>query len=412
MATRRVLPILIAGLLLLALAPGPAAVAVPSSTAATTLQFYGGEVHAVAQIGTVIYVGGTFTSVGYGSGTIARAYLAALDATTGQLVDGFNPKPDNAVDSLQKSPDGLRLYAGGVFNRIGGCTPCDRLAMLDPVTGAANPNFHPQPNADVLALALWNRTLYIGGTFTIVAGQSRARLAAVDAVNGAVSSLLVLRPNHAVRDFALNSTGSTLYLAGSFTTIYYNGVGTVRYDFASVDAASRKLTAWTPNIRAHGFGVALSPDNTTAYMSTGDGIDTRCNTGHESIIAMAATGSGTPALRWRNGGDNGCPFNSGDINVVEATAGAVYIGGHLNNLCTVKNTSYTAPCPAGHLTVRNHIAALSPSTGVPLSWNPGATGIKGVLALGAISAGLAAGGDFARTNGVAHSEFALFRGTA
>ena len=411
MATRRVLPILIAGLLLLALAPGPAAVAVPSSTAANTLQFYGGEVHAVAQIGTVIYVGGTFTSVGYGSGTIARAYLAAVDATTGKLVDAFNPKPDNAVDSLAKSSDGRRLYAGGVFNRIGGCTPCDRLAMLDPVTGAANQGFHPQPNADVLALALFNRTLYVGGTFTIVAGQPRARLAAVDAVNGALGSLLVLRPNQAVRDFALNSTGSTLYLAGAFTTIYSNGVGTVRYNFASVSASSRQLTAWNPNIHAHGFGVALSPDNATAYMSTGDGNDSRCNAGHESIIAMAATGTGTPALRWRNGGDSGCPFNSGDVNAVEATAGAVYIGGHLNNLCTAKNTSYTAPCPGG-LTVRNHIAALSPSTGVPLSWNPGATGIKGVLALGVLSAGLAAGGDFTRTNGVAHSEFALFPGTA
>jgi hypothetical protein len=38
--------------------------ALPSSTAATTLQFYGGEAHAVAQIGNTIYVGGSFTSVG------------------------------------------------------------------------------------------------------------------------------------------------------------------------------------------------------------------------------------------------------------------------------------------------------------------------------------------------------------
>jgi hypothetical protein len=145
-------------------------------------------------------------------------------------------------------------------------------------------------------------------------------------------------------------------------------------------------------------------------MATADGNESICNAGHESVIAMPATGSGTPAVLWHNGGDAGCPFNSGDINAIEATASAVYIGGHLTNLCTVKNTSYTAKCP-GSLTVRRHVAALSPTTGVPLSWNPGADGTRGVLVVQATPAGLGVGGDFPRTNGVRHNEFALFRGT-
>jgi hypothetical protein len=402
----RVVPIAAAVLLLVALTLPPAS-AVPSPTAASTLQFYGGEVHAIAQIGTTIYVGGSFTSVGYGSGTIARAYLAALDANSGLLVEAFDPRPDNAVDALLKSADGAWLYAGGVFNRIGGCTPCDRLAMLAPATGAANPTFHPQPNAGVLKLALSGRTLYLGGKFTSVAGVTRLRLAAVDAITGGLGTRLTLAANAAVRDLALSSTGSTLYLAGSFTAIS----GATRYNFASVDAASRALTAWNPNIHASGWGVALSPDNATAYLTTGDGNESICGAGHESVIAMPATGSGIPPVRWHNGGDRGCPFNSGDINAVEATAGAVYIGGHLNNLCTVTNTSYTAGCP-GALTVRRHVAALNPATGVPLSWNPGAGGTKGVLVIQAIPAGLGTGGDFQRTNGASHSRFALFRGTA
>ncbi len=402
----RVVPIAVAVLLLLGLALAPAR-AVPSSTAASTLQFYGGEVHAIAQIGSTIYVGGSFTSVGYGAGTIARAYLAALDATTGLLVEAFDPRPDNAVDALLKSADGTRLYAGGVFNRIGGCTPCDRLAMLDPATGAANPNFHPQPNAGVLKLALFGRTLYLGGKFTVVAGVTRLRLAAVDAITGGLGTRLTLAANAAVRDLAVNPAGTTLYLAGSFTRIS----GTTRYNFASVDAASRALTAWNPNIHASGWGVALSPNGATAFMTTADGNESICGAGHESVIAMSATGSGTPPVRWHNGGDPGCPFTSGDINAVEATASAVYIGGHLRNLCTVMNASYTARCP-GALTVRRHVAALNPATGVPLSWNPGAGGTRGVLVIQAIGAGLGIGGDFGRVNGVAHSRFALFRGTA
>jgi hypothetical protein len=49
---------------------------------------------------------------------------------------------------------------------------------------------------------------------------------------------------------------------------------------------------------------------------------------------------------------------------------------------------------------------------VPLAWNPGATGTRGVLAIQALAAVLGVGGDFQRTNGVLHSGFALFPGTA
>jgi hypothetical protein len=399
----RVLPILATTLLLLALV-SPSAGAVPSPTAATTLQFYGGEVLAVAQIGNTVYVGGSFTAVGYGTPSIARAHLVAFDASTGLHVPGFDPRVSDDVGALLRSADGTRLYAGGVFNNVRGCSRCDRLAMLDPVTGVANPAFGPQPNAAVLKLAQAGNTLFLGGTFTSVSGRRRVRLAAVNATTGAVGSM-ALHADGAVRDLAVNPGGTTLYLAGSFTTV----AGAVRYNFASVDIAGRTLTAWNPNIHAFGWGVALSPNGATAYLTTADGNESVCGAAHESVIAMPATGSGTPPVLWHNGGAPGCPFNSGDVNAVEATASAVYIGGHLTNLCTVRNPSYTLRCP-GALTVRTHLAALDPATGVPLSWNPGASGTRGVLVAEALAAGLAVGGDFQGVGGTPHSRFALFPG--
>src|SRR5215217_9703723 len=251
----RIVPVVLATLLLAGLALPPAG-AVPSPTpAATTLQFYGGEVRAVAQIGSSIYVGGSFIGVGYGSPTIARAHLVALDATTGLHLPGFDPRADDDVNALLASPDGTRLYAGGVFNNVRGCTSCDRLAMLDPVTGIANTAFGPQPNAAVLKLALAGNTLFAGGTFATVDGRRRVRLAAVNATTGAVGGM-ALHANGAVRDLAVSPAGTTLYLAGSFTTVG----GAVRYSFASIAIAARTLTGWNPNIHASGWGVALAPD--------------------------------------------------------------------------------------------------------------------------------------------------------
>jgi hypothetical protein len=402
---RRVLPVVVAALLLFALTLSPAG-AVPSPTAANTLQFYGGEVRAVAQIGGTIYVGGSFTAVGNGTPSIARSNLVAIDATSGQLVTAFDPHPDNAVNTLLVSAGGTHLYAGGAFNNVRGCSQCDRLAMLDPATGAAVATFGPRPNATVLSLARAGSTLFVGGTFATVSGRRRVRFAAVDATTGRIGGM-TMHANGAVRDLAVNPGGTTLYLAGAFTAVG----GATRYNFASVDIASRTLTAWNPNIHASGWGVALSPNGATAFMTTADGNESVCNAGHESVIAMSATGSGTPPVLWHNGGAPNCAYSSGDINAVEATASAVYIGGHLNNLCTVRSTSYTTRCP-GALTVRDHLAALDPATGVPLSWNPGATGTRGVLVVGALAAGLGVGGDFQRTNGVLHSGFALFPGTA
>ena len=237
--TARILPVVVATLLLAGLVI-PAAGAVPSPTPATTLQFYGGEVRAVAQIGTTIYVGGSFTSVGYGTGTIARSHLVAVNATTGAV-------------------------------------------------GA-----------------------------------------------------MALHANGAVRDLAVDPAGTTLYLAGSFTSVG----GAVRYNFASVSIGSRTLTAWNPNIHASGWGVALSPDGATAYLTTADGNESVCGAAHESVIAMPSGTAGTPPVLWHNGGAPGCPFNSGDINAVEATAGAVYVGGHLTNSARSGTPSTPSGAPA------------------------------------------------------------------
>src|SRR5438105_853304 len=61
-----------------------------------------GEVDAVAQVGNLMVIGGTFTQVQDASGgtTYVRPYLAAFDAATGAVDTAFAPTLDGVVSAL------------------------------------------------------------------------------------------------------------------------------------------------------------------------------------------------------------------------------------------------------------------------------------------------------------------------
>src|SRR5262249_41350794 len=89
--------------------------------------------------------------------------------------------------------DGSTLYVGGRFTVLGGQARSS-LGAVDEVTGQVlpfDPNVQPAPggsNPTVQAIALNGGDLLLGGDFWRVGGQNRRGLGAVDAANG------VLRP--------------------------------------------------------------------------------------------------------------------------------------------------------------------------------------------------------------------------
>ena len=66
------------------------------------------------------------------------------------------------------------------------------------------------------ALAVSGSTVYAGGTFSSIGGQSRNRIAALDASTGDATAW---DPNASNAVFALAVSGSTVYAGGDFTTI-------------------------------------------------------------------------------------------------------------------------------------------------------------------------------------------------
>ncbi len=121
-----------------------------SATPESTANVGGTAVRAIVRVGNVVYLGGDFTQLTSPTGTVfPRQYLAAVDATTGQVLP-WNPSADRPVYSLAASPDGTRIYAGGQFRFIGGQART-RLAAINPNTGAPlawTPSVSADPRCD------------------------------------------------------------------------------------------------------------------------------------------------------------------------------------------------------------------------------------------------------------------------
>ena len=126
------------------------------ATIANAMPNVGGTVRSIVVRGTTLYLGGNFTTVA----GVNRNRLAAVDTTTGVLSTTWRPTAEgNAVLTLEMAPDGSRLYAGGRFSSINGQTARAWIAALDPTSGAIQTAFAAQPGREVFDLLADGRGL-------------------------------------------------------------------------------------------------------------------------------------------------------------------------------------------------------------------------------------------------------------
>jgi hypothetical protein len=265
---------------------------------------------------------------------VLRPYLFALDAHTGALLD-WDAQPDGAVLSLQATPDGRQLYAGGRFTRIGGA-PAGRIALLDVATATQVPTFKP-PKVDsgVRAMALRGDTLYFGGSFRRLdvgpdgaphVVPQPAQVAAVDAGTGALRAGWPQATNTGGRfvghtgiptedgvpgvvyDMAVSGDGKTVYVSGDF--LHFGGQGGV----VALDAVTGAPAAWQPALDQPRpvFGLTVWP---------GDGASVVAATGGKGGSIQFFTPSRGTSPVWVGRTD-------GDATDVVATTERVYGVGH------------------------------------------------------------------------------------
>ncbi len=342
-----------------------------------------GRVTALMFNGTTLYVGGDFTFIG----RLLRNRVAAFTAGS-DVAESWNPSVGNTVYAL--SPDSAtNIFIGGAFSSVGGVTR-EYLAAIDSSTGILSSNFNVGSDATVrdMALSADGDTLYVGGDFTSVGGQSRNHIAALKTATGSAwgwdPNIDGSSSTTTVHDIELSPDEGVLYVAGEFETIG----GTARNNVGAIDVTSGGGTEWDPSVGGVVYTIAL---NDNALFIGGDFAN--INTNGQNIFRSHLAALNTAqeinnALAW-------APAVDGPVYGMANAGSTLYIGGDFRFIND-----------GGLTQARDYLAAIDTSANAfnLLSWKPLANGKVEAIAL--TKDAVFVGGDFTEINTVSRERLA------
>ncbi|MEO6463770.1 MAG: FlgD immunoglobulin-like domain containing protein, partial [Candidatus Eisenbacteria bacterium] len=191
-----------------------------------------GDVRAIAGrsgvVSSTIFLGGTFANVM----NTPRNRLAAVSDAVSPSLSSWNPSADSQVDAIAVDPQWV--YVAGKFTGFAGLYPRQYVAQLDP--NGVPTGFIPAPSKPIRTLARIGGTLYLGfaGQATI-GGQPRRGIAAF---NPPFNTPLPWDPQCDGSVYTILPSGGTLYLGGFFSQVG----GQSRENLAQVDTAQAATT--------------------------------------------------------------------------------------------------------------------------------------------------------------------------
>lgn len=320
--------------------------------------------------GSKMYLGGEFWSVG----GVERNGIAAIDINTGIPTD-WNPDAVDAIgdtthyyvgsvfnldqQDLDGDPfeiglsryysttltspfvktlsiSGSSIYVGGIFTEIGGETRYN-IAELDLETGEAT-DWNPGANGSVDAIAVSGSIVYAGGDFTYIGQRTRYNIAAIDEDGIAID----WHPDSDYPVLAITVSGSIVYAGGAFT---YIG-GQYRNYIAKIDEHGI-ATDWNPDADNWVYSLAVSDQ----VVYAGGEFNNIGGTERHSIAAIDIE-SGR-ATDWDPDASGGEPVPM--VWSLSVSGNIVYAAGNFTNI--------------GEKEI-NAIAALDIENGKATDWNP------------------------------------------
>jgi hypothetical protein len=203
------------------------------------------------------FIGGQFEWV---SGTFSPG-LAHVDIN-GNVIPGWSSplldSDDPPIIYCLLLLNGV-LYAGGYIYAIGSGanSPRDGVIAVNPLTGVYIPAFDLQNTVSVRCMATDGTVIYIGGDFSVVQGNARLAIAAVDPVTGAPTSwdpqLTTVFPSTPTVVYAIKVFNGRIYVSGIFD--HTNAGAYNHVNVASLDPVTAVANAWDGSFVVPTFSV-------------------------------------------------------------------------------------------------------------------------------------------------------------
>lgn len=229
------------------------------------------------------------------------------------------------------SPDGATLYVGGDFNRIDGVR-AEHVAAFDAATGA----FKGQVgwngvNNDVRAMAVSpdGKTLYVGGSFSKANWDARSYLAAFDVASGRLTSwspqisVPVQNQPLGITSLAVSTDGSTVFVGGTFTKVN----GQSMQGFAATDPINGTLK---PGFRSN---YLYAPTSWATTIETA-GPDVFFG-GRDDLTSSGSRTEGVYSVSSTTGAVNWYARCYGDTFAVLPVGDEVYVGSHAHDCAPI-----------------------------------------------------------------------------
>jgi hypothetical protein len=307
----------------------------------------GGAIAAIVLHNDILYIAGDFQTID----GFARRRLAALKPENGAVLPWF-VHASSWINTISVSP--ARIIAGGNLTSMGGLLRTN-FAAFDISTGAAT-TWAPYTDGPVTAMEKTTSALFVGGQFTSINGANLYCLAALDPQSGTNlpfnADLGHSKYPSRVPLYALAKQGDTIFVGGSFTSIF----GVDQKYLASFNATTFQMnSSWKPILTSSfldGGVTRILPHGNSVFTV---GFFDRAGDQARTNLAAIDLETGLP-LDWNPkvfGFASGEPLVR-NISILDST---MYLCGPFSSIGGIS---------------RPRAAAISLITGLPLDWSLGA----------------------------------------